>query len=97
MQTECVVAIVRTPLDNPALERTDLWETAMLKPRYPYYLANEAVFANENLEVADKFSGETGDAGRVGGRHAPSTPASRPPSPRSPRWRRCRRLRDRRC
>ncbi len=28
----------------------------MLKPRYPYYLANEAVFANESLEVSDKFS-----------------------------------------
>ena len=25
---------------------------------YPYYLANKAVFANENLEVTDKFSGE---------------------------------------
>ncbi len=25
---------------------------------YPYYLANKAVFANEDLEVADKFSGE---------------------------------------
>ncbi len=25
---------------------------------YPYYLANEAVFANEDLDVIDKFSGE---------------------------------------
>lgn len=25
---------------------------------YPYYLANEAVFANEDLEVMDKFNGE---------------------------------------
>ncbi|MEN8258281.1 MAG: aldehyde dehydrogenase family protein [Thermodesulfobacteriota bacterium] len=25
---------------------------------YPYYLANKAVFANEDLEVTDKFSGE---------------------------------------
>ena len=29
----------------------------MLKPRYPYYLANTAVFANEELEVTDKFTG----------------------------------------
>lgn len=29
-----------------------------LKPRYPYYLANEAVFANEDLEVTDKFTGK---------------------------------------
>jgi len=30
----------------------------MLKNRYPYYLANEPVFANEHLEVTDKYSGE---------------------------------------
>ncbi|MFT5495958.1 MAG: acyl-CoA reductase-like NAD-dependent aldehyde dehydrogenase, partial [Kiritimatiellia bacterium] len=29
----------------------------MLKKSYPYYLANEAVAANEDLEVLDKFSG----------------------------------------
>ena len=29
----------------------------MLKPRYPYYLANAPVFANEALEVTDKFTG----------------------------------------
>lgn len=29
----------------------------MLKPRYPYYLANAPVFANEALEVTDKHSG----------------------------------------
>jgi aldehyde dehydrogenase (NAD+) len=29
----------------------------MLKPRYPYYLASEPVFANEALEVTDKYSG----------------------------------------
>lgn len=29
-----------------------------LKPRYPYFLANEAVFANEDLEVTDKFTGK---------------------------------------
>jgi acyl-CoA reductase-like NAD-dependent aldehyde dehydrogenase len=28
----------------------------MLKPRYPYYLASAPVFANEALEVTDKFS-----------------------------------------
>jgi hypothetical protein len=30
----------------------------MLKKSYPYYLANEAVAANTDLEVTDKFSGE---------------------------------------
>ena len=30
----------------------------MLKPRYPYYLANQPVFANEALEVTDKFTGK---------------------------------------
>ena len=30
----------------------------MLQKSYPYYLANEAVAANTDLEVTDKFSGE---------------------------------------
>jgi acyl-CoA reductase-like NAD-dependent aldehyde dehydrogenase len=30
----------------------------MLKAKYPYYLANQAVYANEDLEVTDKYSGE---------------------------------------
>lgn len=30
----------------------------MLKPTYPYYLANVAVFANADLEVTDKYSGD---------------------------------------
>lgn len=30
----------------------------MLAKSYPYYLANKAVFANEDLEVTDKYSGE---------------------------------------
>jgi len=30
----------------------------MLAKRYPYYLANKAVFANEDLVVTDKYSGE---------------------------------------
>lgn len=30
----------------------------MLKDKYPYYLANDAVFANTDLEVTDKYSGE---------------------------------------
>ena len=30
----------------------------MLKKTYPYYLANQPVFANQDLEVTDKFSGE---------------------------------------
>jgi acyl-CoA reductase-like NAD-dependent aldehyde dehydrogenase len=33
-------------------------ERAMLKDTYPYYLANEAVYANTDLEVTDKFSGK---------------------------------------
>ncbi len=30
----------------------------MLKPVYPYYLANQAVYANQDLIVLDKYSGE---------------------------------------
>jgi acyl-CoA reductase-like NAD-dependent aldehyde dehydrogenase len=30
----------------------------MLKEAYPYYLANEAVYANQDLDVVDKYSGE---------------------------------------
>jgi acyl-CoA reductase-like NAD-dependent aldehyde dehydrogenase len=30
----------------------------MLKETYPYYLANEAVYANEDLVVVDKYSGK---------------------------------------
>ena len=30
----------------------------MLKDKYPYYLASQPVFANTDLEVTDKFSGE---------------------------------------
>ena len=30
----------------------------MLNEKYPYYLANKAVFANEDLAVVDKYSGE---------------------------------------
>jgi len=30
----------------------------MLKEKYPYYLASEPVFANTDLEVTDKYSGE---------------------------------------
>ena len=30
----------------------------MLKESYPYYLANKPVFANTDLEVTDKYSGE---------------------------------------
>ena len=30
----------------------------MLKDRYPYYLASKAVFANADLEVTDKYTGE---------------------------------------
>lgn len=31
----------------------------MLNKAYPYYLANEAIFANEDLKVLDKYTGET--------------------------------------
>ncbi|MGB3620027.1 aldehyde dehydrogenase family protein [Ketobacter sp. MCCC 1A13808] len=34
----------------------------MLKQEYPYYLANEAVYANQDLKVYDKFSGELATA-----------------------------------
>ncbi len=30
----------------------------MLKDKYPYYLANKPVYANEDLEVTDKYSNE---------------------------------------
>ena len=30
----------------------------MLKDAYPYYLANDAVYANKDLDVTDKYSGE---------------------------------------
>lgn len=30
----------------------------MLKKEYPYYLANEAIYANKDLKVYDKYSGE---------------------------------------
>lgn len=30
----------------------------MLKETYPYYLANEAVYANAELEVTDKYTGK---------------------------------------
>ena len=34
----------------------------MLKKEYPYYLANEAVYANQDLPVYDKYSGEQATA-----------------------------------
>jgi hypothetical protein len=30
----------------------------MLRKAYPYYLANKAVFANEDLKVVDKYTRE---------------------------------------
>ena len=30
----------------------------MLKDSYPYYLASEAVYANTDLEVTNKYTGE---------------------------------------
>ena len=34
----------------------------MLKQEYPYYLANEAVYANTDLKVYDKYNGELATA-----------------------------------
>jgi acyl-CoA reductase-like NAD-dependent aldehyde dehydrogenase len=31
---------------------------SMLQAKYPYYLNNKAVYANEDLEVTDKYTGE---------------------------------------
>ncbi len=31
---------------------------SVLQEAYPYYLNNKAVYANENLEVTDKYTGE---------------------------------------
>lgn len=33
-------------------------ERTVLKDRYPYYVANEAIFANADLEVANKYTGK---------------------------------------
>lgn len=41
----------------------------MLKDAYPYYLANKAVYANQDLEVTDKYSGKV--ATRVALAHYP--------------------------
>ena len=30
-----------------------------LQAKYPYYLNNKAVYANEDLEVTDKYTGES--------------------------------------
>src|SRR5262249_36923462 len=39
-------------------QRASSRRRVMLKKTYPYYLANEPVAANTDLEVTDKFSGE---------------------------------------
>jgi len=44
--------------DDPALHGVAWHHPSMLEPRYPYYLANAPVFANEALAVTDKFTGE---------------------------------------
>src|SRR5262252_1942523 len=62
----------------------------MLKKTYPYYLANEPVFANEDLEVTDKYSGAVAtrvaladsraiDAGIAAAVEAESAMAAMPP------------------
>ncbi len=33
----------------------------MLAKAYPYYLANEAVFANQDLAITNKYTNESGD------------------------------------
>jgi acyl-CoA reductase-like NAD-dependent aldehyde dehydrogenase len=45
-------------IDPDVARRVFCGERVMLKPTYPYYLANEAVAANTDLEVTDKYSGE---------------------------------------
>lgn len=56
----------------------------MLNERYPYYLANRAVFDNEDLAVTDKYSGETAtrvalaDAGTIDRAIAAAVGATRP-------------------
>ncbi|MFB3079474.1 MAG: hypothetical protein ACE1Y4_15865 [Lysobacterales bacterium] len=55
----------------------------MLKESYPFYLANEAVYANEDLVVIDKYSGK--DATRVAMASPDDYPA--PPSGTSDRAR----------
>src|SRR6185369_7930484 len=42
----------------PRERRTPNGGGAVLKPSYPYYLANRAVAANQDLAVTDKYSGE---------------------------------------
>ena len=42
----------------------------MLQPSYPYYLGNEPVAANRDLEVADKYSGEVVTRVALAGREA---------------------------
>ena len=42
----------------------------MLKPTYPYYLANEPVAANTDLAVTDKFSGEVATRVALADAHA---------------------------
>jgi len=42
----------------------------MLKDAYPYYLANKAVFANTDLEVTDKYSGEVATRVAMAGEEA---------------------------
>jgi len=42
----------------------------MLKAAYPYYLGNRAVFANQDLAVTDKFSGEVVTRAALAGREA---------------------------
>jgi acyl-CoA reductase-like NAD-dependent aldehyde dehydrogenase len=62
----------------------------MLKPTYPYYLANEAVFANTDLVVTDKYTGEVAtrvaladakaiDAGIAAAAHAQEAMQAFPP------------------
>lgn len=62
----------------------------MLKDKYPYYLANEAVFANADLEVTDKYSGEVAtrvalaDPGVIDGAIAAAVAAEKPMAAMAP-------------
>lgn len=46
------------PSDTSATDGVAVVADSPLKPAYPYWLANEPVFANQDLEVTDKYTGE---------------------------------------
>ena len=55
-----------------------------LQAKYPYYLNNKAVYANEDLEVTDKYTGEVATRCALHG-YAARSPAVRRPGLGFPR------------